>query len=301
MKKEKLKAMLYGVFYGDAYSLAAHWVYDIKTIENSSLNLDICNNPISTYHPTKTAGDFTHYGDQMLWLLEDLTKHKVFSLVDFGEHWYQKMKTYDGYIDSASKHTFKQLSESKNFFSCGSDSSDLSAVSRMFPIILKYHDQTDDMQEAIKLHTIVTHMNKDLLLVANFFAEVSIAILNGASLYQTIEESSKHFGANIQKWTQEAKVLQTMDTKEAIQKLGQSCSVDGAYASTIYILLKYQDNFTLALKENLLAGGESSARAMIIGGLLGILHHKEVLSSSYIKQINKYENIKSLLNKGFDT
>ncbi|MFT5660706.1 MAG: ADP-ribosylglycohydrolase [Sulfurimonas sp.] len=297
MRKEKLEAMLYGAFYGDAYSLSAHWVYDTEIIENACLNLDTCNNPISTYHPTKTAGDFTHYGDQMLWLLEDLAEHKIFSLVDFGERWYKNMQSYDGYIDGASKHTLKQLSESKNFFSCGSSSSDLSAVSRMFPIILKYHDATDDMQEAIKLHTIVTHMNKDLILAANFFSEVAIAILNGASLHQTIEESSKHFGENIQKWTQEAKALQGIDTKEAIQELGQSCSVDGAFASTIYILLKYKDDFTLALKENLLAGGESSARAMIIGAILGIIHHKSVLQSSIKNQMNESQKIESLIRK----
>ena len=297
MKQEKLEAMLYGAFYGDAYSLGAHWVYDTKDIENACLDLNACNNPLSSYHRTKCAGDFTHYGDQMLWLLEDLAEHKIFSLVDFGERWYKNMQSYDGYIDGASKHTLAQLSESKNFFSCGSSSSDLSAVSRMFPIIFKYHDSVDDMQEAIKLHTIVTHMNKELILTANFFSELTIALLHGASLQQSIEENSKHFGENIQKWTQEAKALLEVDTKEAIKELGQSCSVDGAYASTIYILLKYENDFARALKENLLAGGESSARAMIIGAILGLLHHKSVLQSNIKNEMNQRKKIESLVNK----
>lgn len=297
MNTKKLQAMVYGAFYGDAYSLGAHWIYDTELIQNASLNLSSCNKPLSDYHPTKKAGDFTHYGDQMLWLLEDLVKEDRFSLIDFGERWYTNMQNYDGYVDSASKHTMQKLSESKNFFACGSGSSDLSVVGRMFPIILKYHNSLEEIQEAIKLHTIVTHMNKDLLFAANFFTEVTIAVLNGASLSQTLEDCSKHFGENIQTWVKEANDSSGLETVEAIKKLGQSCGVKGAFASTIYILLKYENNFRLALKENLLAGGDSSARAMIIGAILGIIHHKELLDDDFTKQINQMDKIESLVNK----
>ena len=292
----KLQGMIFGAFYGDAYSLGGHWVYDTIEIENACFDLSNCNNPISPYHPTKSKGDFTHYGDQMFWLLQDLVKEDKFSLVDFGQRWHTNMQIYTGYIDGASKHTVKKLSEEKNYFACGSSSSDLSAVSRMFPIILKYNDSLLDMQEAIKLHTILTHMNKDLVLSGAFFCEVSVAVLNGADLEKTILESSKHFGDNILQWTQKAQEALEINPKEAIHKLGASCSVNGAFASTIYILLKYKDNFFEALKENMLAGGESSARGMIIGGILGIVHAKELLSSPCIQQMNQYEEIKESIS-----
>lgn len=291
--KTKLEGMIWGAFYGDAYSLAGHWVYDTKELEHTDLKLNECNNPLSPYHPTKKKGDFTHYGDQMFWLLQHLTQEDKFSLVDFGDSWHKNMKDYDGYIDSASKHTLEKLSQDRNYFACGSSSSDLSAVSRIFPLILKYHDSPDDMQEAIKLHTIVTHMNKDLIQAGYFFSELALLILHGGNLEKSIESSYKHFGENIQTWVNEAKEALLLDTKEAVVKLGQSCSISGAFASTIYILLKHKDNFKEALKENMLAGGESAARGMIVGGILGILHPEDSLKSK--GEINKCARIEELI------
>ena len=46
----------------------------------------------------------------------------------------------------------------------------------------------------------------------------------------------------------------------------------------------------------MLAGGESSARGMIIGGILGIVHAKELLSSPCIQQMNQYEEIKESIS-----
>lgn len=297
MQKNKFRAMVYGAFYGDAYSLCGHWIYDTQQIHEANFTLHECNNPISSYHPTKNKGDFTHYGDQMFWLLQSLVKEDTFSLVDFGDTWHKNMKNYSGYIDGASKHTISKLDEERNYFACGSTSSDLSAVSRIFPIILKYKNSIDDMQEAIKLHTILTHMHIDLIKAGAFFSELALGLVNGLDLQQCINSSYKYFGDNILEWTEQAKSVLHLNTKEAIEKLGKSCSINGAFASTMYILLKYEGNFTQALKENMLAGGESAARGMIIGGILGIVHHKEILNISFLKQINKHQEIESLVNK----
>lgn len=294
-KNKQLEGMLFGAFYGDAYSLGGHWVYDTKELENSSLNLSECNQALSSYHPTKAKGDFTHYGDQMFWLLEDLVASQQFSLIDYGQRWFENMSTYTGYVDGASKHTLDKLTESKSYFSCGSSSSDLSAISRIFPLIVHYNNEPAQMQEAIKLHTILTHMNKDLLMAGTFFSELTMSVLHGGDLEKAVNNISKHFGENVQKWVEQAQDALTLDTKEAIAKLGASCSVNGAFASTLYILLKYKDNFSLALKENLLAGGESAARGIIIGGVLGVLHSEDVLLKK--EQINKYAEIDNLFNK----
>lgn len=297
MQTDKLKAMVLGAFYGDAYSLGAHWVYDTDEIEKASLDLDGCNAPISEYHPTKTKGDFTHYGDQMLWLLEDLASHKIFSLVDYGKKWHENMLRYQGYVDGASKHTLEKLSKEQNYFACGSPSSDLSVVSRMFPLILIYKDTPDDMQESIKLHTILTHMNKDLVQAGSFFSEVVVALIHGAKLEDAIDASAPHHGGNIVNWIAKAKEVLDLDTKDAIKKLGQACSVNGAFASTIYILLKYKDDFFEALKQNMLAGGDSSARGMMIGGILGLIHHEKVLSAKCLNEVNTRNHIESLIDK----
>ena len=297
MQNKKLQAMLWGAFYGDAYSLGAHWIYDTESIKNSNLDFSTCQAPISSYHPTKKAGDFTHYGDQMFWLLEHIAEEDKFSLVSFGKKWKEYMNNYDGYIDGASTHTIEKLKESSNYLACGSSSSDLSVVSRMFPIVYKYHDSLLELQESVKLHTIFTHMNKDLLNSSAFFSELIIAILNGADLSKSINENSKHFGENIKAWIAQAKEVFGLNADEAIKRLGQSCGVSGAFASTIYLLLKYENDFDLALKENAMAGGDSCARGMIVGAILGILHYEKVLNKNYKSQINKSQEIDGFIKE----
>jgi ADP-ribosylglycohydrolase len=306
MIEEKLDAMVWGAFYGDAYALGAHWIYDTQQIEDFFLTCAVsdsrevplgCQNPISNYHPTKKAGDFTHYGDQMLWLLEHLADEDKFSLVSFGQKWKEYMQNYEGYIDGASKHTLSKLNESNNYLACGSPSSDLSVIGRMFPIVYKHHNSLLELQESIKLHTILTHMNKDLVDAAAFFSELIMAVLHGADLSSTINESSQHFGENIKKWVIQAKEVLELNTVDAIKKLGQSCGINGGFASTIYILLKYENNFDFALKENVMAGGDSAARGMIVGATLGVINYEQLLYGNYLQQINKHEEIQSLLKK----
>jgi ADP-ribosylglycohydrolase len=295
MNNSKTTAMLWGAFYGDAYALGAHWIYDTEMIKNSNLDFSTCQDPISSYHSTKKAGDFTHYGDQMFWLLEHIAEENKFSLVSFGEKWKEYMRDYKGYIDGASKHTLVKLEESNNYLACGSGSSDLSVIGRMFPIIYKHHDSILELQESIKLHTIFTHMNKNLLDSSAFFSEVMLAVLNGADLSKTIDESSKHFGENVQKWTLQAKELLELDSTEAIKKLGQSCSVDGGFAGVIHLLLKYENDFDAALKQNVMAGGDSAARGMIVGAILGALHYEQILQGNYLEKINKSQEIEKLM------
>ena len=68
--RNRLQAALWGAFYGDAYALGANWLYDTHQISKSEFDTQKFNDTLTDYHKGKSAGDFTHYGDQMLWPLE---------------------------------------------------------------------------------------------------------------------------------------------------------------------------------------------------------------------------------------
>ena len=268
MKHENLEAMIWGAFYGDAYALGAHWVYDTDEIAQSGLDFSTCNAPITEYHAGKKAGDFTHYGDQMLWLLESIALEGQFSVVDFGSRWYAYMQEYSGYIDGASKHTFEALTKSRNYLACGSSSSDLSIISRMFPVIFAHHNQPDILPEAIKLHLIFTHMHKESLQAANYISEVTLSLLQGTSMQEALTQSIEYQSDFVERSLLLAQKSLHLDSNRAIKELGQSCSIKGAFSATLHFLLAY-DNVKEALKANVLAGGDSAARGMIIGALFG--------------------------------
>jgi hypothetical protein len=57
---------------GDALCLGPHWIYDQREIAQKLGQITGYAAPLTSYHPGKQAGDFTHYGDQTLILLRSL-------------------------------------------------------------------------------------------------------------------------------------------------------------------------------------------------------------------------------------
>jgi ADP-ribosylglycohydrolase len=278
--KNRLKAALWGAFYGDAYALGAHWLYDTQEISKAELKKGGFNDPLAKYHAGKRAGDFTHYGDQMLWLLEAVANEDDFSLQGFSKAWQAKMSKYQGYIDGASKHTLNALNEGKSSLGCGSDSHDLSVVGRMMPLIYAYHNDMDKMMEFVKLHTVFTHMSRSLVESAAYFNELILAVSLGADICRAVEEIALAYSDTLQEWVAQGVDKAESESIEAIKALGQSCSVEGGFAAVVYLLMRFTD-FQEAMEANVLAGGDSAARGMIVGAVLGAHGGMEVLPFNY--------------------
>jgi len=293
--KNRLQAALWGAFYGDAYALGAHWLYDTHQISKSQFDSKTFNDPLSDYHPGKKAGDFTHYGDQMLWLLDAIAHDEAFSIQNFSTAWRAKMSDYSGYVDGASKHTLDALAEGKGSLGCGSSSHDLSVVGRMMPLVYAYHNDMDKMMEYVKLHTVFTHMTKELVESAAYFNELIMAVSMGADVARSIEEIALAYSETIQKWVQEGVAKAESESVEAIKVLGQSCSVEGGFAAVIYLLVRFSD-FQEAMEANVLAGGDSAARGMLVGAVLAAHGGMKVLPFNY-NAMNDADLIRELIEK----
>ncbi len=278
--KNRLKAALWGAFYGDAYALGAHWLYDTHQISKSEFDTKRFNDPLTDYHQGKVAGDFTHYGDQMLWLLDAIAHEDDFTVESFSKVWKEKMSSYKGYIDGASKQTLNALSEGKSSLGCGSSSHDLSVVGRMMPLVYAYHSDMDKMMEFVKLHTVFTHMTKELVESAAYFNELIMAVSMGADIGRAIEDIALAYSENVQKWVADGVSKAEKESIDAIKELGQSCSVEGGFAAVIYLLVRFSD-FQEAMEANVLAGGDSAARGILVGAVLGAYGGMEVIPFNY--------------------
>jgi len=294
MNIEKLSGMLWGSFCADAYALGAHWVYDVKEIENANLNLDGFNSPITTYHGSKRAGDFTHYGDQTLWLLESILNEKKFDAIEYAKLWQDNMKKYNGYVDGASKATLEGLNKGLSIDVCGSSSRDLSAAGRVAPLIYFYKDDKERLLEAIKLQTNFTHRNESVEESALFFTELTLAMVDGVDLNSAITSLSQNYSTTLQKWIEQAIQSILLPTVTAISNFGQSCSVNVGFLGVIHLLIKYQNDYMKALRENVLSGGDSAARGMIVGMVLGAKLETQI-EPSFKKSLTNFDKINSFL------
>merc|ERR1712227_525738 len=57
-------------------------------------------------------------------------------------------------------------------------------------------------------------------------------------------------------------------------KVGKASPTEGTMPSSIYIILKHQDDFAAAAKANAMVGGDNAARSVAVGMVLGAYHGK---------------------------
>jgi len=281
--------MLYGAFVGDAMALAVHWMYNTEEIETRYKNRNEIGYPlVDKYHSNKNAGDFTHYGDQSLWLLEYLKENEDFNIDSYREFWIEKMKNYTGYVDSSMRNSLEAFQKGEKH---GSNSLDLGGVSQIAPLIWKYDEEKalENSLEFVKL----THNNPKLDVVVKFIVKSVFKILNGEEIEKALHDASNELGDIwLESKLEKAKDfigVSVFSTVKTVNILGQSCGVEGALSSALYLVLKYKDNLEEALVNNNLAGGETASRAMIIGMILGAGNRE--IPSSWTEIVNSKNTI----------
>lgn len=293
----KKEGMILGGFVSDAFSLAPHWIYNVEQINQLFGNLEnIIDLPINTYHKTKKKGDFTHYGDQMFWLLQFLKKNSSFDNKLYVEFWIEKMTNYQGYIDHASRESLKKLKQKHK--EEGSSSTDISGAVMIGPLIYFNKGNENRLQKDIKAKIRMTHNNELVLETGNFMTEVVLDVLKGQTPVDSITKQLKKLQLNgfINKSFEKAKKLIEEPTQKAIGNLGQACGINSALPATFYILLKYQDDFKKAIIKNAKAGGDSAARGIMIGSILGAYHGIEGIPKRWLTDMNAYSEILRLLS-----
>ena len=275
---ETLRAAIIGSFIGDSFNLAPHWNYNVTKLERLYGRLtDIVDLPEDTYHTTRQAGEFTHYGDQAMWLLEYVSRNRSFDFERFALTWQENMLDFDGYRDGASKDTLDHFRSGRRQ---PSTSNDLAGISRMAGLLLGHNLKDEQaLVDAARELTAMTHGDPQVIDAAEFFMRLLFRVQAGESISKAIKALSyRHFEAlPAGEWIQKVRDLPEMTTPQAIVKLGQTCHVDHAFQSTIYVLLKHGHSFEEAMIENTMGGGDNAARGMIIGLILGAVHGEDAI------------------------
>ena len=294
------EAMVLASFIGDALSLGPHWIYNTEKLKALFGRVgDYITPPKGSYHAGKEAGDFTHYGDQTLVLLESLAANGGFDAEDFSKRWRELFESYDGYIDGATRETLKNLASGSEPLKAGSSSNDLAGASRIAPIVYAYKDNEDAMVYAVRTQTRMTHNHPDVIDAAEFFARVTKKVLGGESPTAAIIEIAKERfkDSPIFGWVEKGLASLETPSEEAIRRFGQSCHIPEAFPSVIHLIGKYEENLKEALIKNVMAGGDSAARGMLVGMVLGAYRGMESLPVKWAERMKKKALISALLDE----
>ncbi len=298
---DKRKALLLTSFAADSLALGAHWIYDVEEIAKRFGRAESLVAPgPDSYHKGKERGDFTHYGDQMLVLLESLAAKGRFDPRDFSERWRALFADYSGYMDGATKKTLAYYAKGKPPEKAGSHTNDFAGASRIAPVVFLYADDLDGMVQAARTQTGMTHNDAATLDTAEFFARVAYQVLHGAAPVDAIKETAaaEYFEMNpVSMWVFDGLKSKDQDTVSAIGRFGSACETNQVFPGVIHLIAKYGDDPEEALVQAVMAGGDSSARGVMVGMILAARHGSGFVPEDWISGMRKKREINELIAK----
>lgn len=298
MMEQKIKNAIQAAFVADALSLGAHWEYDAARIKEKFGRIEHMAAPeLVPYHKGKQAGQFTHYGDQMLVLLETVSRKKGFDLRYFCSRWQDFFKSYNGYVDHATKETLMNLDNGKLPGESGSGSADLAGASRIPPVFLGFKGDLDRLVRDVRAQTAMTHNHPDVLDTAEWTARSAVRILAGSSPKEAMNSALMDMDQpdRLKKMVGKGLDSQGADTTKTIQLFGQFCAVNGALPSAVHLVATYERDFETAMIENAMAGGDSSARGMLAAFLIGCHGNNGFIPSIWLDEMKAKDDIDHLL------
>ncbi len=257
--EKKVKDLVLSSLVADAYSLGAHWIYDEKQLQILDVDWNNLNDAKVIWHKGKVAGDFTHYGDQTLWLYEYLQDKENFDINEYIQYWKAKTEIYNGYIDGSTRETLENIENKVT--PTGSPSTDLSIIGRIAPLLLVSNSKEEFLENVESLIS-ATHNSNEAIVASKFFASLLLEVLNGKGIEESILALKENFDTKIQSYIYSGIASKTDDTFQVIRDFGPACDISGGFEGVIHLLCKY-DNFKDMIVCNARAGGDSSARGMI--------------------------------------
>lgn len=280
-------------FFGDALALGPHWIYDLPKIHQLyPAGIRKYDVPRSSYHPGKSAGDFTHYGDQTLLLLESVAAAgENWTPESWRDTWTSWGRTTASYRDGATRETLERLDAGLDR---GSDSHDLGGASRIAPLFLLPPDR---IVRAAREQTAVTHGDPQVIDAAEFFARAALSLADGVDFDAAFDEAASHPYEALPAidWLAAAREATTGDLAERAEELGIACSISGAFPLTLTLALRYAQDPVAALEANALTGGDSAARGLLLGLLMGARHGAAALPEEWLRDLRAGPRIETLL------
>jgi len=294
------KALVLSSFAGDSLALGVHWIYSARRIAEEFGRVDTFLKPQpDSYHPTKDRGEFTHYGDQTVVLLQSLAEKMTFDLDDFSRRWQRLFADYTGYLDQATKATLQKFSNGASPKESGSLSNDIAGAARIAPVVYSINDNPEALVAAARAQTSMTHADPIVVDAAEFFARVTCRVLRGASPMEAVQTVAKeHFAGSVLFSFVDAGMSSAgRDSVEVIREFGRSCHAPEAFPGIIHLIAKHETDLKEALVQAVIAGGDSAARAMIVGMVLGAYLGMDALPEEWISSMKKIGEIRSLLDQ----
>ncbi len=286
---------------GDALCLGPHWIYDQDAIAQTFGLPAHFAAPASAYHPGKHAGDFTHYGDQTLVLLQSLANLGRFDAPTFAAAWraFWENPATLSYRDGATRTTLENLRSGQH--PAASPSQDIAGASRLAPLFLLAWENPDDLAAAARAQAALTHGHPSVAEVADFFARVTWLVREGTAIPEALRTiaAQQPWSAPLHSGLAAAAASSTSPQSDAaaLTEHGLACGVADAFPALCHLLLRHPHHAATALIANAAAGGDSAARGLLLGLVYGAQPHADPLPEAWTSGLRAQRDIAACLDQ----
>ena len=283
MDSEKINHSIRAAFVADAYALGAHWIYDGKEIGGLEIDWEDLNAPKAQagWHKDKQRGDFTHIGDQGKWLYDFVQDNGSFDIKRYRDYWFGKMSHYKGYIDASSRETLEAIEQNPDTV-VGSASTELSIIGRVAPLLL-VSSTNEEFLDHVQSFVALTHNSPRVLSAAALFASILLDVIEGESIPDALDNAE--LDPMLQDAFDAGRKSKDQDSFRTIRQFGPACGIEGAFEGVIHLLSTY-DDFKDAIMANVKSGGDSAARGMVVGMIMGAAGKK--LPDAWVTGMNGF-------------
>jgi ADP-ribosylglycohydrolase len=309
------KNSVLGVLVADAAALGLHWLYDLQRMHQVVADKNACfltPNPdhyageVGYFaHGGKLAGEQSHYGESYLLNLKHLAAQGKFNTRIFQQEFIATFGpggSFNGYIDAPTRQSLQNLqgidlSKESATEASGADDKQIPALTPVSALCAAYPvgELTDtEIENAVR----VTNNNDFAVACGLYYAKILQSVINGQSITDSFTGAASLVPDEIKEKITEALNMPTTELDSVATSLGQSCCLETSMPLIAYILSN-SASYQQAVEMNILAGGDSCGRSMMLGALAGAFYGIGAdtgIPHAWLFQLKRQPDIAALLS-----
>ncbi len=277
-------ATILGALTADAAALGLHWLYDADRLHALQQDAPLAfRTPdarnyagVKGYfaHAGKLPGDRSCYGEPSRVMLAHLARSAGrFERQRYQQEWLATFGpggSWVGYIDRPTRATVMRLlacASADEYPACsGSDDDQLPALVGIPAIVAGHTGTLDAVIEAVLGVVAVTHDNTLARSAAVACTTALHAVVSGVALSDALAQGARVAGDVLGPLLQEALAMPVLDPAAAAARFGMPCHLPQGLP-VLFHIARTADSFRAAVEANILAGGDSCGRSLMLGAL----------------------------------
>ena len=310
-RKERARAAIIGGFIADAATMGLHLIYDQAAIENLvkeriKINQTIegpefFDPPASAFYDYST-GRQSPYGDEIMPLLQSVSQKGYFDTNDAITEWLIFYDVYKGRLNRVSQRFIELKNRGVSIDQCAQmDDTNFESAAKIPIIVARYAGSPmllEKVDDAVRIH----QTNEKVLHATRLAAKLLEKVILGSSIAEALE-----WAANSNEVSSEEKeYLCNSEDKGssngnlpfsiAVETFGLSGQLPGSLKSSIYALKSFRC-YEVAIRANIIAGGDNACRSWIVGSLLAAEGGEKAIPEQWKAKTLLYSQIYSLANR----